>query len=187
MTLPTTEITGRSTQIPGLLAFDLTYVGDERGYFQEKYQRAKLVQAGMPADFQVVQTSLAYNKHAGATRGFHAEPWDKYVSLVTGKGFAAFVDLRAGDDFGKLVTLELTPTTAAFVPRGVANAFQATEADTYYVYNVNAHWSADNYDQYCFASLFDPALSAPWPIPLEEALVGDRDRRHPPLADVTPL
>ena len=34
---------------------------------------------------------------AGATRGIHAEPWDKFVSVATGRVFGAWVDLREGD------------------------------------------------------------------------------------------
>ena len=139
MGVATTEYTAHETDIPGLLIFDVTYVGDERGYFQEKYQKAKLVAAGMPEGFNVVQNSLSYNKEAGVTRGFHAEPWDKYISVVTGKVFAAYVDLRKGDSFGKVVTVEITPNTAVFLPQGVANSFQTLEPDTYYLYSVNAH------------------------------------------------
>lgn len=183
----TTEYTGHTTDIPGLLIFDVTYVGDERGYFQEKFQRAKLIEAGMPESFQVVQNSLSYNKEAGVTRGFHAEPWDKYISVITGKVFAAFVDLRKGDSFGKVVTVEITPTKAVFLPEGVGNSFQTLEPDTYYLYSVSAHWSADNYDKYCFANLGDPEIGIEWPIPLDNAIMSDRDRNHPMLKDVTPL
>jgi dTDP-4-dehydrorhamnose 3,5-epimerase len=187
MAVPTTEITGHKTDIPGLLLFDVTSVGDERGYFQEKYQKAKLIAAGMPESFTVVQNSLSYNKEAGVTRGFHAEPWDKYISVVTGKVFAAYVDLRKGESFGKVVTVEITPNKAVFLPQGVANSFQTLEPDTYYLYSVNAHWSADNYDKYCFANLADPAIGVQWPIALDEATMSDRDRDHPLLKDVTPL
>ena len=48
MAVATTEITARTTDIPGLLIFNVTQVGDERGYFQEKFQKAKLVAAGLP-------------------------------------------------------------------------------------------------------------------------------------------
>lgn len=187
MSVPTTEFTANKTEIPGLLIFDVTYVGDERGYFQEKYQKAKLVAAGMPEAFDVVQNSLSYNKDKGVTRGFHAEPWDKYISVVTGKVFAAYVDMRKGDSFGKVVTVEITPNKAVFLPRGVANSFQTLEPDTYYLYSVNAHWSADNYDKYCFANLGDPEIGIKWPIPLDQAIMSDRDRNHPLLKDVKPL
>lgn len=187
MGVPTTEFTAQQTEIPGLLIFDVTYVGDERGYFQEKYQKAKLVAAGMPEAFTVAQNSLSYNKEAGVTRGFHAEPWDKYISVVTGKVFAAYIDLRKGDSFGKVVTVEITPNKAVFLPQGVANSFQTLTSDTYYLYSVNAHWSADNYDKYSFVNLGDPDVGVQWPISLDKAILSDRDKNHPLLKDIKPM
>ncbi len=187
MGVPTTEFTAQQTAIPGLIIFDVTDVGDDRGYFQEKYQKAKLVAAGMPEGFTVVQNSLSYNKEKGVVRGFHAEPWDKYISVIKGKVFAAYVDLRKGDSFGKLVTVEIDANKAVFLPQGVANSFQTLEDDTYYLYSVNKHWSADDYDKYCFANLADPEIGVKWPIPLEESVMSDRDKSHPLLKDVKPL
>jgi dTDP-4-dehydrorhamnose 3,5-epimerase len=187
MGVPTTEFTAHQTDIPGLIIFDVTYVGDDRGYFQEKFQKAKLVAAGMPESFQVVQNSLSYNKEKGVVRGIHAEPWDKYISVIKGKVFAAYVDLRKGDSFGKVVTVEITPNIAVFLPQGVGNSFQTLEPDTYYLYSVNKHWSADDYDKYCFANLADPEAGIKWPIPLEESVMSDRDKNHPMLKDVKPL
>jgi dTDP-4-dehydrorhamnose 3,5-epimerase len=187
MAVPTTEFTAHETEIPGLLFFDVTQVEDPRGYFQEKYQKAKLVAAGMPESFDVVQSSISYNKEAGAVRGFHAEPWDKYISVVTGKAFAAYVDLRQGDNFGKVVTTTITPTTAVFLPQGVANSFQVLEPDTYYIYSVNRHWSGDDYDKYSFVNLADPQLNVQWPIPLDQSVMSDRDKNHPLLKDVKPM
>jgi dTDP-4-dehydrorhamnose 3,5-epimerase len=183
MAVPTTEVTAHQTDIPGLLVFDVTQVGDERGYFQETYQKAKLVAAGLPESFNVVQTNVSYNKHVGVTRGFHAEPWDKYISIVKGKVFSAFVDLREGDSFGKKFTVEITPTVCVYLPRGVANSLQTLEDDTYYLYGWNAHWSAELYDEYCFANLADPQIGIDWPIPLDQATMSDRDRNHPLLKD----
>lgn len=187
MAVATTQYTSHTTDIPGLLIFDVTSVEDERGYFQEKFQKAKLVAAGLPASFNIVQNSLSFNKDAGVTRGFHAEPWDKYISVVTGKVFAAYVDLRAGESFGKVVTLEITPNTAVFLPQGVANSFQTLTPNTYYLYSVNAHWSADNYDKYSFVNLADQTLSVQWPIALDQAVVSDRDRNHPLLSEIKPM
>lgn len=181
----TTEVTGRATAIPGLLVFDVTRVGDERGYFQEKYQREKLVAAGLPPDFTVVQNNISFNQTAGATRGLHAEPWEKYLSIVTGKAFCAWVDLRKGDSFGKVVTQIVDPLTTVFVPRGIANGYQALEPDTYYSYLVSAHWSADA--KYQSLNMFDPDLAIDWPIKLDQAVVSDKDKANPLLKDVTPM
>lgn len=54
MGLPTTQVAGHTTAIPGLILFDVTRVGDDRGYFQEKFQREKLIAQGLPKDFVFV-------------------------------------------------------------------------------------------------------------------------------------
>lgn len=187
MAVATTQFSAQETDIPGLLVIDVTSVGDERGWFQEKYHQAKLVAAGMPADFRVVQNSISYNKQAGVTRGFHAEPWDKYISVVNGRVFSAYVDLRKGSNFGKVVVVELDPNKAVYLPQGVANSFQTLVDDTYYIYSVNAHWSAEKYDEYVFANLGDPEIGVDWPIGLDVAVMSERDRNHPMLADVKPM
>lgn len=181
----TTEVTGHPTAIPGLIVFDVTQVGDERGYFQEKFQRAKLMAAGLPEDFVVVQNNISYNKEAGVTRGLHAEPWEKYLSIISGRAFCVWVDLRKGDSFGTVVTQEVDPTITVFVPRGVANGYQALEPNTIYSYLVSAHWSPNA--QYQSAQMFDPTLGIEWPIARERAVVSDKDTLNPLLADVTPM
>jgi dTDP-4-dehydrorhamnose 3,5-epimerase len=186
MAVPTTEVTGHQTEIPGLLWFDVTSVGDDRGWFQEKFHKAKLVAAGMPEDFTVIQNSLAFNKK-GVTRGFHAEPWDKYVSTINGNAFVAYVDLRKGETFGKVFTLELNPQKAVFVPRGVGNSYQCLSEDLYYLYSVNQHWTPDAYEKYCFVNLADPTIGVEWPIPLDQAILSDKDKSHPTLNAITPM
>ena len=183
----TTEITSHKTAIPGLLIFDVSKVEDERGYFQEKYQKEKLVKAGMPENFSVVQNSVSYNKQVGVTRGLHAEPWDKYISIISGEVFCAYVDLREGPSFGKLVKVNIDQDKAVFLPKGVANSFQTLRENTYYLYSINAHWSADNYDEYCFVNLNDSDLDISWPIALDKAIISDRDRNHPYLKEIKPL
>ncbi len=183
MATATTEVTSKTTDIPGLLLFNVTAIKDERGYYQETFQKEKLVKAGLPNDFNVVQTNTSYNKIKGVTRGFHAEPWDKYITVLKGKVFAAYVDLREGDSFGKTTTVEITPETCIFLPQGVGNSFQTLEDDTYYLYSVNNFWSAELYDEYCFANLADPEIGIDWPIPLSSAVMSERDRNHPMLKD----
>ena len=85
----------RTTAIPGLLIIDLDLRADNRGWFKENWQRRKMIDAGLP-DFGPVQNNVSFNTTAGATRGIHAEPWDKLVSVATGEIFGAWVDLRPG-------------------------------------------------------------------------------------------
>nr|WP_311257724.1 dTDP-4-dehydrorhamnose reductase [Microbacterium sp. WCS2018Hpa-9] len=175
------QLTAKNTPIPGLQLWDLPVHGDARGWFKENWQREKMVAAGLP-DFAPVQNNVSFNDAVGTTRGIHAEPWDKWVSVATGRVFGAWVDLREGDTFGTVFTAEIDPSVAVFVPRGVGNAYQTLEADTAYTYLVNDHWSADA--EYSFLNLADETASVAWPIPLSEAEVSDKDRAHPRLADV---
>ena len=181
-----TDLTVETTPIPGLLVLRLPLHGDSRGWFKENWQRAKMVALGLP-DFEPVQNNMSYNEDAGVTRGLHAEPWDKLIGLATGRILGAWVDLRAGDTFGTNFTLELGPETAVFVPRGVANGYQALVPRTTYSYLVNDHWSPAARASYTYLNLADETVAIAWPIPLAEAIVSDVDLAHPRLADVRPM
>ncbi|MDR1294636.1 MAG: bifunctional dTDP-4-dehydrorhamnose 3,5-epimerase family protein/NAD(P)-dependent oxidoreductase [Bifidobacteriaceae bacterium] len=177
-------VTVRRTAIPGLLVADLDLHADQRGWFKENWHRAAMTAAGLP-DFGPVQQSISFNTAAGTTRGIHAEPWDKLVSVGAGAFFGAWVDLREGPGFGTVFTAEVTPSRAVFVPRGVGNSFQTTADATVYSYLVNDHWSPDA--QYSMVNLADPTLAIAWPIPLDRAICSDKDRAHPPLGAARPI
>lgn len=179
-----TDLTVKETPIPGFYEVTLPVHGDSRGWFKENYQQEKMEALGLP-HFEVVQNNFSFNKERGVTRGLHAEPWEKFISVAYGSVFGAWVDLRKGDSFGKVFTIEINPGKAVFVPRGVANGYQALEENTAYAYLVNAHWSPDS--KYTFVNLFDPELGISWPIPKDQAIVSDKDAGHPLLKDVKPM
>ena len=177
----------RETPIEGLLVAELPVHGDSRGWFKENWQRAKMCALGAP-DLTWVQNNISFNAERGVTRGVHAEPWDKWISVATGRIFGAWVDLREGSaTYGATYCCEVDPSRAVFTPRGVGNSFQALEDGTAYTYLVNAHWSAELKKTYTFVNLADPALGIEWPIPLEQATLSEADKHHPMLADVVPM
>jgi dTDP-4-dehydrorhamnose reductase len=178
------KLNATPTPIPGMFVYDLPVHGDNRGWFKENWQREKMLALGLP-DFGPVQNNISFNNEVGTTRGIHAEPWDKYVSVATGRIFGAWVDLREGPSFGAVFTVELDASKAIFVPRGVGNSFQTLEVDTAYSYLVNDHWSADAQAEYTFLNLADETAAIAWPIALNKAELSDKDRAHPRLADVT--
>lgn len=178
------DLAVREVDIPGMYVIDLVLHGDSRGWFKENYQRAKMEALGLPA-FEAVQNNFSYNAEVGVIRGLHAEPWEKYISMACGRVFGAWVDLRQGDGFGKVFTMEITPEVAVFVPRGVANGYQTLEANVTYTYLVNEHWSPDA--QYASLNLYDPALNIDWPIGRDQAVISDKDTKNPLLKDVTPM
>ncbi|WP_091469338.1 sugar nucleotide-binding protein [Paenarthrobacter nitroguajacolicus] len=180
------QLTATETPIPGVVLFELPVHGDNRGWFKENWQREKMLALGLP-DFKPVQNNVSFNEKAGTTRGIHAEPWDKFISVASGKIFGAWVDLRQGPTFGNVFTATLDASQAIFIPRGVGNAFQTLEDNTAYTYLVNDHWSADAQGQYTFLNLADETTAIQWPIPLSSAELSDKDRVHPHLSQVVPM
>ncbi|PRB45029.1 dTDP-4-dehydrorhamnose reductase [Arthrobacter sp. MYb23] len=179
-------LSATETSIPGVVLFDLPVHGDNRGWFKENWQREKMLALTLP-DFKPVQNNVSFNEKAGTTRGIHAEPWDKFISVATGRIFGAWVDLRQGPTFGNVFTATLDASQAIFIPRGVGNAFQTLEDNTAYTYLVNDHWSADAQGQYTFLNLADETAAIQWPIPLSQAELSDKDKAHPRLSQVSPM
>lgn len=155
--------------IDGLEVHRLTVHKDNRGWFKENWSGQKLTPK---------QHNVSFNARRGATRGMHAEPWDKWVSVATGRVFGAWVDMREGSaTFGEKFTCEIGPDTAVYVPRGVANGFQALEDNTTYIYLVNQRYSPGG--AFCSYKEVD------WP--LEPTELSAKDLEHPMLIDATPL
>jgi dTDP-4-dehydrorhamnose 3,5-epimerase len=174
------ELSVRETRIKGLYEISLVVNVDARGSFREAYQREKLTALGLP-DLGPVQWSISVNNERGTLRGIHAEPWDKYIHMITGVAFAAIVDLRPDSEtFQQYETFTLTQDNAIFVSRGLGNSFQVTSDGGVYGYLVNAHWSPEA--KYTLVSYKDPQLAIPWPV--SPAVVSDKDEGHPPLSEL---
>jgi dTDP-4-dehydrorhamnose 3,5-epimerase len=178
------EVRAEPTEIEGLLEITIPVHGDERGWFKENWQSAKMADAGVPPqDF--VQQNVAFNAAAGVTRGIHAEPWTKYVSVACGRVFAAIVELRAGHGFGTVVCRELTPDKALLIPVGCGNSYQVLEPATAYIYLTTGLWSPSV--SYPAVSPLDPELAIAWPLAGDRAVLSPKDLAAPPLAEFTPL
>ena len=166
------------TPISGLFRVLLDHRPDSRGWFKEVWQLEKWAN-GPLSWFRPVQQNSSSNLVAGSTRGLHAEPWNKLVTVVSGEAFCAWVDLREGPDFGSKFWQTLSPGEAFFVPEGVANGYQSLEPNTVYTYLVDDHWSPDR--TYPAVKPFDPMLEIPWPIDETSSEVSEKDQRNPNL------
>jgi dTDP-4-dehydrorhamnose 3,5-epimerase len=178
------ELRVEEASIPGLFVVKLAVHGDNRGWFKENYQKERMEALGLPS-FEIVQNNFSFNVERGVTRGLHAEPWEKFISVANGRVFGVWADLRQGDSFGKIFTCEINPGTAVFVPRGVANGYQTLDENVTYTYLVNAHWSPET--KYTMVNAFDPSLNIEWPIGKHEAITSEKDDAHPLLKDVVPV
>lgn len=175
-----------TTDIPGLLILGQHVQHNDVGWFKEDWHREKMGALGLP-DFRPVQQNFTHNDRRGITRGFLAEPWDRLITVVSGRAMGAWVDLRIGDSFGKVVTHDLNQSSAVFVPRGIANAHQILEDNTTFSYLLNHHWTPEARSRFSTVNLFDPALGIAWPIPRDEAELSRSEAQQPLLADATPM
>jgi dTDP-4-dehydrorhamnose 3,5-epimerase len=171
------------TTIPGLLKVDVVVNAggdDPRGTFRESWQAEKMEAAGLPK-FVPVQMNVAESTY-GVIRGIHAEPWEKYIHLASGTGFAAIVDLRKDSPaFGRAASFELNDSVALYVPRGLGNSYAVTSERAAYTYLVNEHWRPDA--KYPAVAYDDPDLGIEWPVPEPERIVSEKDRRNPSFAE----
>lgn len=172
------ELTCRPIEaIPGLLEFDITVRGDNRGWFKENFQKEKMIPLGFPESFfeaDKLQNNISFNKK-NTLRGLHAEPWDKYVSIADeGRVIGTWVDLREGDSFGNVYQTIIDASKGIFVPRGVANGFQVLSDKAAYTYLVNDYWALELKPKYAFVNYADPNLGIQWEN-LEEAEVSEAE------------
>ena len=78
--------------------------------FREAYQAEKMRALGLP-EFHPVQFNVS-DSPLGTLRGFHAEPWEKFIHVVSGTAFSAIADIRPDSPtFKKVWTGELGTRT----------------------------------------------------------------------------
>ena len=98
------ELTVTESPIPGLFVIKLPVHGDNRGWFKENYQKEKMETLGLPS-FDIVQNNISFNDKAGATRGLHAEPWNKFISTANGGRWRCQAFRSAAEASRKLAAL----------------------------------------------------------------------------------
>ena len=114
------DLSVTETGIGGLRVVDLAVHGDSRGWFKENWQRAKMTALGIP-DLKVVQNNISYNDSRGVTRGIHAEPWDKFISVARGSVFGAYTSVdRAETPEGRAIAWKANATGPALLARTCA-------------------------------------------------------------------
>jgi dTDP-4-dehydrorhamnose 3,5-epimerase len=176
------------TAIPEVKIITPKKFGDARGFFSEVYSRAAFEKAGLDLNF--VQDNHSHSGAPGTIRGLHFQtaPFaqDKLVRVVRGRVLDVAVDLRRGSPtFGAHVAVELSAANwrQLLVPVGFAHGFCTLEPDCEVLYKVTAPYSAANDYGLAFD---DPALGIDWGVDPAQAVLSDKDRKHPRLAELGP-
>jgi dTDP-4-dehydrorhamnose 3,5-epimerase/reductase len=172
------------TEIDGLWVVELVVNRDPDrpgATFREAFQAEKLRALGLP-EFHPVQFNVSESP-LGTLRGFHAEPWEKFIHVVSGTAFSAIADIRPESPTFKTVwTGELGTHNAIFVTRGLANSFQAVTELVTYTYLTSEHWQPDR--AYPAVRWDDPDLAVDWPITDARLELSAKDAHNPSLAEL---
>lgn len=172
------------TDIDGVIILEPRLFTDARGYFFESYNKKAFDE--LVSSVKFVQDNESCSSR-GVMRGLHFQrpphAQAKLVRCVRGSVFDVAVDIRKGSPtYGKHVSCLLTEHNHRqfFIPRGFAHGFAVLSDTAVFQYK------CDNY--YCpeadgGISIIDSTLGIDWQLELSEAILSEKDKRYPLLAD----
>ena len=173
-----------TTDIEGVFIIKPRVFGDARGYFFESYSKREFEEKVGKVDF--VQDNESMSKKGGM-RGLHFQrpPYaqSKLVRCVKGSVIDVAVDIRKGSPtYGKHVAVELTEDNHLqfFIPKGFAHGFVVLSDVAVFQYKCDNfyHPEADG-----GISILDDSLCIDWKISTQNAILSEKDTKHPLLKD----
>lgn len=175
------------TALPEVKRIQLDVYGDSRGFFVERYHADKFAALGFDEKF----VQMNHSRSApGVIRGLHfqhAPVQGKLVGVTRGAVLDVAVDVRPhSPNFGKYVATELSDENAEllWIPPGFAHGFCVLgDAPADVVYQLTATYSAGGESG---IRLDDATIGIPWPIPLAQAILSERDQKQPTLMEAKP-
>jgi dTDP-4-dehydrorhamnose 3,5-epimerase len=172
------------TKIEGIVIIEPRIFKDARGYFYESFSQKEFDEKVMPIRF--VQDNESMSTY-GVMRGLHFQrpPFtqSKLVRCCRGAILDIAVDIRKGSPtYGQHVAIELTEENhrQLFIPRGFAHGFAVLSDVAVLQYKCDNFYApqADAGIQ-----LRDKDLGIDWQIPTENAILSEKDIKHPCLKD----
>ena len=176
------------TDIDGVVIIKPRIFEDARGYFFESFSQREFDEKVRPIRF--VQDNESKSSY-GVMRGLHYQkmPYtqSKLVRCVKGRVLDVAVDIRKDSPtFGKHVAVELSEENHLqfFIPKGFAHGFAVLSDEAVFQYKCDEfyHPEAD-----AGISLLDESLGIDWHIPMEKAVLSEKDLKHSKLNDMDAL
>ena len=167
------------TALDGVVVIEPRLFEDARGYFFESFsQREFDEKVGKVVFVQDNESKSSY----GVMRGLHFQrpPFtqSKLVRCVKGAVLDVAVDIRKGSPtYGQHVAVELTEDNhrQIFIPKGFAHGFAVLSETAVFQYKCDEfyHPEADG-----GISILDDSLGIDWRIPMEQAILSEKDTKH---------
>ena len=172
------------TALDGVVVIEPRLFEDARGYFFESFsQREFDEKVGKVVFVQDNESKSSF----GVMRGLHFQrpPFtqSKLVRCVKGAVLDVAVDIRKGSPtYGQHVAVELTEENhrQIFIPKGFAHGFAVLSETAVFQYKCDEfyHPEADG-----GISILDDSLGIDWRIPMEQAILSEKDTKHNLLKD----
>ena len=172
------------TELEGVVIIEPKIFRDARGYFFESFSQKEFEEKVRKIAF--VQDNESMSSY-GVMRGLHFQlpPFtqSKLVRCVKGAVLDVAVDIRKGSPtYGQHVAVELTEDNHRqfFVPRGFAHGFAVLSETAVFQYKCDNFYSpqADG-----GINIKDDSLGIDWRIPVDKALLSEKDTLHECLKD----
>ena len=172
------------TEIEGLVIIEPRIFNDARGYFFESYNEKLFSEKVAKVTF--VQDNESFSSY-GVMRGLHFQrpPFTqaKLVRCVQGRVLDVAVDIRKGSPtYGKHVAVELSAKNQRqfYIPHGFAHGFAVLSDTAKFMYKCDNLYApqADG-----GISILDQSLGIDWKIPVDKAILSEKDTKHPLLAE----
>ena len=172
------------TAIEGILIIEPKIFKDARGYFFEAFSQKVFDEKVMPIRF--VQDNESMSSY-GVIRGLHFQrpPFtqSKLVRCVKGRVLDVAVDIRKGSPtYGQHVAIELNEDNhrQVFIPRGFAHGFAVLSETAVFQYKCDNFYTPEADGG---ISIKDESLGIDWQIPIENAILSEKDIKHLCLKD----
>lgn len=172
------------TDIDGVVIIEPKIFEDSRGYFFESFSQNEFEEKVGKINF--VQDNESKSSY-GVMRGLHFQkpPYtqSKLVRCVKGAVLDVAVDIREGSPtYGKHVAVELSEDNhrQLFIPKGFAHGFAVLSDTAVFQYKCDEfyHPEVDG-----GINILDNTLMIDWRIPTNDAILSDKDTKHPMLRD----
>ena len=172
------------TILDGVVVIEPRLFEDARGYFFESFsQREFDEKVGKVVFVQDNESKSSF----GVMRGLHFQrpPFtqSKLVRCVKGAVLDVAVDIRKGSPtYGQHVAVELTEENhrQIFIPKGFAHGFAVLSETAVFQYKCDEfyHPEVDG-----GISILDDSLGIDWRIPMDQAILSEKDTKHALLKD----
>lgn len=172
------------TKLDGVVIIEPKVYKDTRGYFFESFSLREFEEKVRKINF--VQDNESMSSY-GVMRGLHFQcpPYaqSKLVRCVRGTVLDVALDIRKGSPtYGQHVAVELSEDNHRqfFIPRGFAHGFAVLSETAVFQYKCDNFYApqADG-----GVSILDSSLGIEWKVPVEDAVLSEKDTLHKCLSD----